>query len=142
MPVIVRCHAAGCQQDQPCPTHSRTAQAKRYDDRRGTSASRGYDRQWRKFTDSYRIELHRRRVPDAGMCGSRLPNAPPTQDSDCLKLGRVTIGRVVDHITPATGPDDPRFYDVNNLQLLCDGVKGFGCHDRKRQRERRGGESA
>jgi hypothetical protein len=129
------CPQYGCPHRQPCPNHGRDAKSQAYDDRRGSAASRGYDRRWRAFTDHYRIELHRRRVPNAGMCGSRLPGAPLTEDSECLKRGLVTIGRVVDHIIPVTGPDDPRFYDANNLQLLCDGIKGRGCHDRKRQRE-------
>jgi hypothetical protein len=44
---------------------------------------------------------------------------------------------VLDHIIPITGKADPRRLDTTNTQWLCDGITGRGCHDRKRQRERR-----
>jgi len=118
-----------------CPDHGRTATAKAYDKRRGTASSRGYGGRWRRYAQWYRDELSRLNVPRAGLCGSRLPGAPETNDSRCAAKGRITYGRVVDHIQPVSGPDDPRFFDSTNMQLLCDGVTGHGCHDAKRQRE-------
>lgn len=127
----------GCDQDaRTCPRHGRKAQQRTYDDRRGSAASRGYDAKWRRYTVAYRDKLHRLQVPRAGLCGARLPGAPATTDSLCAREGRIQIGTVVDHIVPVTGPDDPRFYDETNHQLLCGGPGSAGCHDRKRQRER------
>lgn len=54
-----------------------------------------------------------------------------THDSVCAAKGLIVPGRVVDHIIPVTGPDDPRFYDQANHQYLCD-----RCHNAKRNRER------
>jgi 5-methylcytosine-specific restriction endonuclease McrA len=34
---------------------------------------------------------------------------------------------------PVSGPDDPRFYELANMQGLC-----HTCHNAKRQRESRG----
>lgn len=129
-----------CPNDgRTCPQHSRSAQLKAYDRRRGTAHQRGYTTsRWVPFTRWYRDEQIRLGVSRAGLCGSRLPGAPETADSVCAQHGLTTYGRVLDHIRPVTGPDDPQFYDITNLQLLCDGAgMGLGCHDRKRQRERR-----
>jgi 5-methylcytosine-specific restriction endonuclease McrA len=48
--------------------------------------------------------------------------------------GFIVLGTVVDHIVPVTGPDDPKFYDAGNHQLLC-----HHCHNVKRQREQQQG---
>jgi 5-methylcytosine-specific restriction protein A len=100
-----------------------------------SASARGYGRKWQRYTQWYRDEQIRQGVPRAGLCGSRLRGATLTTDSTCAAQGLITLGRVVDHIRPATGPDDPTFYDPLNHQLLCDGMTGRGCHDRKRQRE-------
>jgi len=47
----------------------------------------------------------------------------------CASAGLTTLGRVLDHVTPVE--QGGGFYDVSNLQELCD-----QCHNRKRQRER------
>lgn len=133
---LARACRYGCPNDAAtCPTHGRQAQAQAYDDRRGTAHARGYGATWRHYTEWFRAELFRLDVTRAGLCGARLPGAPPTHDSECQAKGYVVPGHVVDHIVPVTGPNDPRFYDPTNHQLLCDG-RGNGCHDRKRQRER------
>jgi 5-methylcytosine-specific restriction enzyme A len=133
---LLRACVYGCPHDATaCPEHGRKAQAKAYDLRRGTRQARGYDERWTRYTQWFRDELARHGIPP--VCGARLPGTPPTQDSDCQREQRITQARVVDHITPVQGKDDPRFYDPTNHQLLCDGVTGRGCHDRKRQRERR-----
>jgi 5-methylcytosine-specific restriction endonuclease McrA len=125
----------GCTHDaRTCPDHGPKAQQKAYDDRRGTRHERGYGAAW----DAYRLDFMNALVTlDIPLwCGARLPGTPPTTDSQCAAEGRMTYGRVVDHIVPVKGATDPRFYDRTNLQLLCDGATGRGCHDRKRQRER------
>lgn len=130
------CRTFGCPNGSDCPDHGRKATIQRWDKARGTSSERGYGSRWRKYTSWYRGEQVRLGVPRAGLCGSRLPGAPVTQDSECAKQGLIVLGSVVDHIIPTQGPDDPRHYAPENHQLLCDGRTGRGCHDRKRQRER------
>jgi hypothetical protein len=132
------CPAFGCPQTQPCPVHGRQARARLADDRRGSPSARGYDRQWIAFRRWHLAECFRLEVPRAGLCGARLPGAPLTADSSCMELGLQTAARVLDHIVPIHGKDDPRRLDPTNLQWLCDGLTGRGCHDRKRQGERRG----
>lgn len=78
------------------------------DRRRGSRQSRGYGAEW----DRKRSEIIAR---DTGLCQA------------CLRAGRVTEGREVDHITPKSrGGSD----DVSNLQLLC-----RACHKTKTQHE-------
>lgn len=138
MPIKRAC-VYGCSHDaRTCPTHGRKAKERAYNHARGSSSQLGYGARWRHFIQWYRDEQVRQGVPRAGLCGSRLPGAPITQDSACERDGIVCYGRVVDHIVPVTGPDDPSFYDPFAVQLLCDGqAGGNGCHDRKRQRERK-----
>lgn len=133
------CPVFGCPHPaRACPQHGMQAATRTFDLRRGTASSRGYGAAWRAFTLTYRQTLISLDVPRAGLCGARHPSAPLTTDSQCARDQTFTHGRVVDHIVPVSGPDDPRFYDVSNLQLLCDGAHGGrGCHDRKRQREGR-----
>lgn len=132
------CRQLGCTQVEPCPEHGRKARAHAYDDRRGTSTERGYDANWERFRTWHQDECFRLEVPLAGFCGSRLPGAPETEDSICAQQGLLTPARVLDHIDPITGKSDPRRLDPTNTQWLCDGQSGGrGCHDRKRQRERR-----
>lgn len=84
------------------------------DDRlRGTSTERGYGAEWRKL---------RARVlgRDAGLC------------QPCLKAGRLTLAREVDHIiSKAAGGTD----EVENLQSIC-----LACHRTKTARESRKGQ--
>lgn len=124
------CKVLGCPHLEPCPHHGQAAERERYDQRRGTPASRGYDARWRGFVRWYFGELYRLRVPRAGLCGSRHPTAPMTIDSVCAAEGLATLATLVDHIVPIAGQEDPRFFDLGNLQGLCD-----RCHNQKRQRE-------
>ena len=78
----------------------------RYDNERGTSASRGYGSRWTKYSKQYR--------ENNPLC------------VHCQKEGRLTLAQCVDHIKAVSGPDDPLFYDVSNLQSLCQ-----TCHSRK-----------
>ena len=124
------CRVLGCAQAAPCPIHGRPAQRLQYDRRRGSAASRGYGHEWRAFSVRYFGLLYDLRVPRAGLCGGRHPSAPATDDSVCAREGRPELATLIDHITPIRGRRDPRFYDLSNLQGLCD-----RCHNQKRQRE-------
>lgn len=119
------CRVMGCAHVEPCPLHG-------YEARRGTASARGYDVRWRAFVSWYFDELYRLKVTRAGLCGSRLPQAPETNDSLCEKTRAPVFATLVDHIIPIRGARDPRFFDLSNLQALCE-----PCHNRKRQRERR-----
>lgn len=93
-----------------CPKHP---QANRFaDKKRGTRHERGYGTAWTKLR-----ELVLRR--DAGICQA------------CIKTGRITLAREVDHITPkAEGGTD----EETNLQSLC-----RPCHAEKSAQEARRG---
>ena len=123
------CRVFGCPGGAAC-THGQTVSQQ--PDLRGSASSRGYDARWRAFREWYLGELFRRAVPRAGLCGSRLPGAAVTHDSVCAADGAIVAGTVLDHIVPVTGPDDPRFFQPDELQLLCE-----SCHNRKRQREKK-----
>lgn len=127
------CSVLGCGKSVPCPEHS--AQRKNTGRPRQSASQQGYGARWRAFREWHKGECFRLMVPRAGLCGARLPGAPITPDSVCMQQGLVVLPRVLDHIKPVSGPDDPLFFDVTNLQWLCDGVTGRGCHDIKRQRE-------
>lgn len=120
----------GCAQLEPCPEHGHAAVMELREQQRGSAAKRGYDHRWRAFTDRYFGELYTLRVPRAGLCGCRHPSAPATSDSVCAATGHPQLATLVDHIVPIRGKADPRFYDLSNLQGLCD-----RCHNQKRQRE-------
>jgi 5-methylcytosine-specific restriction protein A len=115
--------------------HCRRRQAERFDARRGSAAARGYDARWTAFSARLRrgySDAHGRTVA-VRLCGDRpLPGLPPTGDSVCRQRGWIVKTAVVDHIVPVSGPNDPRFYDVTNMQGLC-----HTCHNAKRQRESR-----
>lgn len=110
----------------PCDECRRSGQVA-YDDRRGTSASRGYDARWARTSRHLREHVIR-------TCGERADGAPLTSDSVCQQEGRFVPlahgGGVIDHIVPVRGSEDPRFYDRTNWQGLC-----HTCHNAKRQRE-------
>lgn len=115
----------GLTRERYCPTceqahRQQTHQA--YDANRGTSTQRGYDARWRGYRKWF--------LGMFPLCGKRPHDAVETKDSRCQQDGRVVAATVVDHIDPVTGPDDPKFYDTDNHQALCE-----RCHNAKRQRE-------
>lgn len=73
---------------------------------------RGYGRKWQRF----RLAVFRKRVKEGkAFCAS------------CGKpLSTESMSFNADHIVPVSGPDDPRFYDETNIQLLH-----HSCHSRK-----------
>lgn len=81
------------------------------DSRRGSAASRGYDRRWQKARDLYLAE------PEHALC------------LHCKATGRDTTATVVDHIVPHRN-DRELFWNQMNWQPLCK-----ACHDRKTARE-------
>ena len=104
-----------------------SAHARQVDRQRGTPAERGYGGRWRRVSLAFLA-----RNP---LCGMRDAGTPETQDSLCLAEGWATAATLTDHIVPATGPDDSRFFDESNYQALCE-----ACHNAKRQREAMGGQ--
>ena len=84
-----------------CEEHKR-AERKRYDDKRGSAASRGYNGQWRKVRG---IKL--KRNPLCERCRSR---------------GRTVAATMVHHIVAIR--KGGAAYDVENLMSVC-----VGCHD-------------
>lgn len=99
-----------------CETHLRKKQESikveriKYDNERGTAASRGYDSRWQRYSKQYRL--------NNPLCVM------------CEKEGRLTLADCVDHITPVNGPNDPLFYEVSNHQSLCN-----KCHNVKSEAE-------
>lgn len=82
-------------------------------DHKLTNTQRGYGAKWRKMRA---IVMQR----DMNLC------------QPCLRAGRTTPAREVDHKTPkAKGGDD----SLHNLQAIC-----IPCHKAKTQREATGGD--
>lgn len=81
------CTRSMCGHVQPCPVHGRAAR-RDYDQRRGSSAERGYDGRWQKLRLIVLAE-----EPLCFYCNAR---------------GRVVAADTVDHKTPKTrgGTDD------------------------------------
>lgn len=77
---------------------------------RGSSASRGYDRQWRKYRQAY--------LAEHPLCVA------------CQRDGRLTAALHIDHVKPVDGQDDPLFWEESNHQGLC-----ASCHSQKTARE-------
>ena len=92
-----------------CEEH-RKAQQRKQDSARPTAAQRGYGSRWSRYRAIY--------LRDSPLC------------VECKKSGRIEPATVVDHIEPADGPDDPKFWDKENHQSLC-----ASCHSRKTARE-------
>ena len=83
------------------------------DDRRQSSAQRGYNYRWQKYREGF-LRKH-------ALC------------MDCQKRGRVVASTVVDHIIPHRG-DTKLFWDKNNHQALCE-----SCHSSHKQRLEKSG---
>lgn len=130
MPKPLRVCAKGCGalvEKGDCKACAAGHQRQRVADRR--ELAHGVDlyntTQWREL----RIRF-RRRLAEAGIlaaCGARLPGAPVTADSTCEPESmddghhKQMTGRTlsVDHIDEHHG-DHRKFFDIMNLQLLCD----------------------
>jgi 5-methylcytosine-specific restriction endonuclease McrA len=82
--------------------------ARKFDNKRGSSAERGYGYAWQKAREAY-LKKH-------PLCKMH------------AELGRVVPADVVDHITPHRG-DMVVFWDSDNWQSLCK-----QCHDGVKQR--------
>jgi 5-methylcytosine-specific restriction endonuclease McrA len=82
-------------------------------DRRGSSASRGYDGTWRRLRAAH--------LTGYPLCVF------------CEQAGRVTLAAVVDHVIPFRGREDPLRLDPRNLQSLCK-----TCHNAVKQAQDKG----
>lgn len=91
-----------------CPAHTRTDA--RGDGGRGTAHERGYGARWRKARETY--------LASHPLC------------AECLRRGRTTAARVVDHVVPHRG-DQALFWDTANWQALCDFTSPYDCHGAK-----------
>jgi len=85
-----------------CPAHQRE-RGRGYDERRGTSAQRGYGSRWQRYS---RLFLRAHPICATEGCGR------PSEHTD--------------HEIPVCGPHDPLFWDESNHQALCQ-----SCHSRK-----------
>jgi 5-methylcytosine-specific restriction protein A len=83
-----------------CKGHKKLMEKQRPD-----SSARGYDYEWQKFREEYL-----KRNP---FC------------IECIKNGKLTKSKVIDHIIPHKG-DERLFWDEDNMQPLC-----INCHNRK-----------
>jgi 5-methylcytosine-specific restriction protein A len=88
-----------------CPAHARQ-ETRRYDQERGSAASRGYSSRWRAYRQMF-LRAH----PLCEICESE---------------GKLTPASDVDHRQAVSGPGDPLFWDPANHRALC-----HACHSRK-----------
>lgn len=126
MPIPKPCAEPGCGRlvvsTRYCQAHARET-TKRYDERRGSSAARGYTWKWRRARDAWLVEH--------SICVK------------CASAGRVVVARAVDHIIPhrlkeARDSGDPTaiaraeklFWSRSNWQSLC-----VNCHSSVKQAE-------
>lgn len=90
-----------------CPKHQQDNH--QYDQRRGSSAQRGYGYRWQKASKAF------------------LARNPLCRY--CLREERITASTIVDHIVPHRG-DPVLFWDESNWQALCS-----TCHNSIKQSE-------
>ena len=96
-----------------CPKH-KAASHKADRDARGSSRERGYSWRWEGARREFLL-----RFP---LC------------QECLRRGRVTPARVVDHVVPHRG-DQRLFWDEANWEALCDYTSPqTNCHGKKTAR--------
>ncbi|MFZ2869857.1 HNH endonuclease signature motif containing protein [Zavarzinia sp.] len=91
------------------PVRTEADRKREYDQRRGSSASRGYGRRWQASRLGY-LKSH-------PLCVK------------CIESGVTTASAEVDHIRPHRG-DQGLFWDRDNWQALCK-----SCHSAKTARE-------
>ena len=96
------CSHPGCNRlvsDTYCEEHAPLH--RKQESHRPASTDRGYDWRWRKFAKKYLAR------PEHQFCALHI-SSRCTGLADC-----------VDHIHPLQGPNDPRKYDLTNLQPSC-----------------------
>ena len=102
------CSYPGCPElttERFCEAHKRQ-EAKRYDQRRGSSASRGYGSRWQRYRKMF--------LRENPLCVK------------CLESDQLVPSTDVAHIKAVSGPSDPMFWLPSNHQALC-----HACHSRK-----------
>lgn len=105
------CAYAGCAHVVPrgyCAEHAAAAPARVADQRRGSSARRGYGYRWQQYRRTW------------------LMRYPICADPDGRHAGQIVAATDVDHIVAVSGPCDPLFWDALNHQSLC-----HACHAAK-----------
>jgi len=121
-----------------CPAHARAIQ-RRYDDRRGTTAERGYDSDHERLRllcfqcDEWRCRVCGWEPDVVRDCRFASIEAPPAEVVlEELRQAKNAGERHLhcDHMVPIEGRNDPRRLDLDNMQTLCD-----WCHRRKTMRE-------
>lgn len=104
---------------------------------RGSASARGYGAVWRAYRPVFVGLLVAAGV--VPVCGAALPDGPRTNDSQCARLGRITMQSddgsdlALDHEPPLTDRErrDPAAVcNPRRLQLLC-----RSCHSAKTMRE-------
>jgi 5-methylcytosine-specific restriction enzyme A len=124
------CNVPGCPRlvkAGRCPEHQKAYDQQRYrqdNERRGNAHARGYGSRWVKWRAGVIAEFR------LIWCGDRPTGAPETTHSLCRADGRKTLGQTLDHIQRVSGPEDSRFFDETNCQLLC-----RDCDQRRRGRQ-------
>lgn len=93
-----------------CPKHAHRASPALAAGGRGTAHERGYDARWQRARATYLLSHP--------LC------------AECMRHGRLTPARVVDHIVPHRG-DQHLFWDESNWQALCDFTSPHDCHGKK-----------
>ncbi|WP_185982832.1 HNH endonuclease [Aureimonas mangrovi] len=97
---------------RPVGARTKRERDRQHDDRRGSSASRGYGSKWQKARAQF--------LAEHPLC------------CRCQDAGTVEPAAVVDHIVPHRG-DPALFWSRSNWQALCK-----PHHDREKQREEKG----
>lgn len=111
------CNKAGCNEITSgtyCDVHKAEAEKHRQQhmaDRRGSSASRGYDGRWQK------LRQHKLRINP--FCES------------CERIGLVEVATMVHHIKPIS--QGGKALEYSNLMSLCE-----ACHDKKHSKNSKG----
>ena len=112
--VLKFCAHPGCSaltSERYCEQHKDDERElrKQQDFRRGSSRARGYTARWDRYSKWFLS------LPQNQFCALHM-------DDRCAG-----IAQCVDHIDPPDGPDDPRFWDMDNHQpacIHCNSVKG------------------
>lgn len=118
------CNRCGSLHRGRCPTCS-----KAYDEKRGTTAERGYGAAWQHFRNQQFPAL----LLDAGIlphCGAALPDGPQMDASECKAQGRTETRSLQLHHEPSL-----LAWERKHVDRVCDPTRvGFlcaSCHSKR-----------
>ena len=124
------CSESGCPElveEGKCAAHRRS-----FEQRRGSSAARGYGGTWRAFREWFRQHLIARGI--APVCGAALPDGPSMSESRCRQAGILNDQKLeLDHDPPLRHEerrDRAAVEDPKRVGFLCQ-----SCHAAKTARE-------